>query len=157
LEVSDLDRPILAGTHSFVFMAGTHSFVFIRTRLEPASPAAFFPLNFNAVRAGRWRPKPRGTLGHQLVDPGRDAVMPRGVPGPVSLKKRQRKANSGSFTKERPRPGRPKGVTSHLSKNPKIQAPVAELVGTAAENAGVTIGRIVAEMAKIGFSDVRRA
>jgi hypothetical protein len=37
--------------------------------------------------------------------------MPRGVPGPVALKKRPRKANSGSYTKghNRPGPGRPKG------------------------------------------------
>jgi len=44
-----------------------------------------------------------------------------------------------------------------LSKNPKVQARVAELVGKAAKKAGVTIDRIVAEMAKVGFSDVRRA
>ena len=41
--------------------------------------------------------------------------MPRGVPGPVSLKKRQRKANSGSFTKERPGPGRPRGVPNKFT------------------------------------------
>ena len=40
----------------------------------------------------------------------------RGVPGPVvSLKKRQRKANAGSFTKERPGPGRPRGVPNKFT------------------------------------------
>jgi hypothetical protein len=48
--------------------------------------------------------------------------MPRGLPGPVtnvprpvSLKKRQRKANKGSFTKERPGPGRPRGVPNKFT------------------------------------------
>ena len=48
--------------------------------------------------------------------------MPRDLPGPVtnvprpvSLKKRQRKANRGSFTKERPGPGRPRGVPNKFT------------------------------------------
>ena len=48
--------------------------------------------------------------------------MPRDLPGPVtnvprpvSLKKRQRKANKGSFTKERPGPGRPRGVPNKFT------------------------------------------
>ncbi len=46
---------------------------------------------------------------------------------------------------------------SHLSRNVKVQARVAELVCKAAEKAGVTVERIVAELAKVGFGDVRRA
>src|SRR5580704_4882573 len=48
--------------------------------------------------------------------------MPRDLPGPVtnvprpvSLKKRQRKANKRSFTKERPGPGRPRGVPNKFT------------------------------------------
>ena len=48
--------------------------------------------------------------------------MPRDLPGPVtnvprpvSLKKRQRKANKGSFTKERPGLGRPRGVPNKFT------------------------------------------
>jgi phage terminase small subunit len=44
-----------------------------------------------------------------------------------------------------------------LTANDNIQARVDELVGAAAEKAGVTVERIVAELAKVGFSDVRRA
>jgi pyrrolidone-carboxylate peptidase len=44
-----------------------------------------------------------------------------------------------------------------LSTNEDIQARIAELVGAAAGKAGVTIERIAAELAKIGFSDVRMA
>jgi hypothetical protein len=39
--------------------------------------------------------------------------MPRGVPGPVA--KPKRKANKGSFTKERPGPGRPRGVPNKFT------------------------------------------
>jgi hypothetical protein len=46
--------------------------------------------------------------------------MPRGVPGPVvlggdRLKKRLRKPTSGSFTKERPGPGRPRGCPNKFT------------------------------------------
>ena len=43
-----------------------------------------------------------------------------------------------------------------LSTNENVKSRVSELVGKAAEKAGVTIERIVAQMAEIGFSDVRR-
>jgi phage terminase small subunit len=42
---------------------------------------------------------------------------------------------------------------SHLSRNVKVQARVAEMMA----EAGVTIDRIVAELAKIAFSDIRKA
>ena len=35
-----------------------------------------FPRYFNSVRAGRWRPKPRGTFSDQLVDPGQCSRNP---------------------------------------------------------------------------------
>ena len=44
--------------------------------------------------------------------------MPRGVPGPVILGVRlkpKRKANKGSFSKERPGPGRPRGVPNKFT------------------------------------------
>jgi hypothetical protein len=54
--------------------------------------------------------------------PAVNTSMPRGVPGPVvlggdrlRLKKRLRKPTSGSFTKERPGPGRPRGVPNKFT------------------------------------------
>lgn len=41
--------------------------------------------------------------------------------------------------------------------NGKVQARIAEIQAVGAEKAGVTIDRIVAELAKIAFSDLRRA
>jgi len=46
---------------------------------------------------------------------------------------------------------------SPVPLNDDIQARVDELVSAPAAQAGVTIDRIIAELAKIGFSDVRRA
>jgi hypothetical protein len=60
--------------------------------------------------------------------------MPRGVHGPVK-----------------------KTAGKPLTTNDDIQARVDELVSAPAAQAGVTIDRIMAELAKIGFSDVRRA
>ena len=47
--------------------------------------------------------------------------MPRGVPGPVKKTASKRKPNSGSFTKENPRPGpgRPKGVLNKFTEELK--------------------------------------
>lgn len=44
-----------------------------------------------------------------------------------------------------------------MSKNPKVAARVDGLVSASATKAGVTIDRIVQELAKIAFSDIRRA
>jgi phage terminase small subunit len=50
-----------------------------------------------------------------------------------------------------------KAGLSRLAANGSIKARIAELVGAAAEKAGVTIDRLVAELAKIAFSDIGRA
>lgn len=46
---------------------------------------------------------------------------------------------------------------SRLASSGKVQARVAELAGKGAERAIVDIGRTLAEMARIGFSDLRKA
>jgi phage terminase small subunit len=46
---------------------------------------------------------------------------------------------------------------SHLASSSKVKARVDELISASASKAGVTVDRIVAELAKIGFSDIRRA
>ena len=64
--------------------------------------------------------------------------MPRDLPGPVtkvprpvSLKKRQRKANRGSFfTKERPGPGRPRSVTNKFTGELGSEAILAGVNGS---------------------------
>jgi hypothetical protein len=48
-------------------------------------------------------------------------------------------------------------AASHLSRNVKVQARVLGFTTKAAEKAGVTIERIVNELPKIGFTDIRRA
>lgn len=45
---------------------------------------------------------------------------------------------------------------ARLNANERVRARVAELLHAGAERAGVTIDRIVAELAKIGFSDIRK-
>jgi hypothetical protein len=42
--------------------------------------------------------------------------MPRGIPGPV-VDGPKKKANKGTFTKERPGPGRPKGVPNKFTQD----------------------------------------
>ena len=49
------------------------------------------------------------------------------------------------------------GNASRLSGNEKVQARVNELIAKGAEKAGVTVERIINELAKIAFSDIRRA
>jgi len=49
------------------------------------------------------------------------------------------------------------GNASRLNGNEKVRARVDELLTASAEKAGVTISRIVNELAKIGFSDIRKA
>ena len=49
------------------------------------------------------------------------------------------------------------GNASRLNGNEKVRARVAELLAASAERAGVTIDRITAELAKIGFADIRKA
>jgi phage terminase small subunit len=44
-----------------------------------------------------------------------------------------------------------------LAGNDKVRTRVRELAAEGAERAGVTIDRVIAEMAKIGFSDIRKA
>lgn len=46
---------------------------------------------------------------------------------------------------------------SRLSGNEKVRARVQELLQEGAERAGVTVQRVVEELAKIGFSDIRKA
>jgi phage terminase small subunit len=45
---------------------------------------------------------------------------------------------------------------ARLSQNEHVRARIDELLAVAAEKAGVTIDRIVDELAKIGFSDIRK-
>ena len=49
------------------------------------------------------------------------------------------------------------GNAIRLKGNEKIVARVEELMRASAEKAGVTVDRIVSELAKIGFGDIRRA
>jgi phage terminase small subunit len=49
------------------------------------------------------------------------------------------------------------GNAARLSGNERVRERVAELLKEAADKNGVTIERIVAELAKIGFSDIRKA
>ena len=44
-----------------------------------------------------------------------------------------------------------------LRKNEGVSARIEEILSAAAEKAGVTIGMVAAELAKIGFSDIRKA
>jgi phage terminase small subunit len=44
-----------------------------------------------------------------------------------------------------------------LLKNAKVRARVDEILAEGAERAGVTVERVVRELAKIGFSDIRKA
>ena len=48
------------------------------------------------------------------------------------------------------------GNASRLRGNEKVSARVEELLAEGAKQAGVTIQRVVEELAKIGFSDIRR-
>lgn len=49
------------------------------------------------------------------------------------------------------------GNAGRLSKNEKIRARVEEILGAAADRAGITRERIQAELAKIAFADIRKA
>lgn len=48
------------------------------------------------------------------------------------------------------------GNAGRLNRNEHVRARVEELLFAGAERAGVTIDRVVAELAKIGFSDIRK-
>lgn len=50
-----------------------------------------------------------------------------------------------------------RSAASRLSTNVNIEARVAELVGKGADRAEVTIARVLDEMRKLGFSDIRGA
>lgn len=49
------------------------------------------------------------------------------------------------------------GNAGRLNRNEQVQARVQELLAAGAEKAGVTVERVMAELAKIGFSDIRKA
>jgi phage terminase small subunit len=49
------------------------------------------------------------------------------------------------------------GNAIRLTRNDKVKERVAELLKEAADKNGVTIEKIVAELARIGFSDIRKA
>jgi len=46
------------------------------------------------------------------------------------------------------------GNASKMASHPEVQARVQEITGKAAEKAGVTVERILAELAKLGFSNM---
>jgi phage terminase small subunit len=48
------------------------------------------------------------------------------------------------------------GNAGRLSKNESIRDRVEELLHAGAERAGVTVDRVIGELAKIGFSDIRK-
>lgn len=48
-------------------------------------------------------------------------------------------------------------AASRLSTKVNLQARVQELVNASAEKAGITVDRVMNELAKIGFSDIRKA
>ena len=48
------------------------------------------------------------------------------------------------------------GNATRLNGNERILSRIEEIVTQASERAGVTVERIIAEMAKIGFSDIRK-
>jgi phage terminase small subunit len=50
-----------------------------------------------------------------------------------------------------------RGHASRLAANGNIRARVEEILGQSAERCGVTVDRITAELAKIGFADIRKA
>lgn len=50
-----------------------------------------------------------------------------------------------------------RGNASRLTANDSIKARVSELVGRSADRVEVTIARVLDEMRKLGFSDIRRA
>lgn len=45
---------------------------------------------------------------------------------------------------------------ARLAKSPKVQARVAEILGQAAERVEITQAMVLAELAKVGFSDIRK-
>lgn len=49
------------------------------------------------------------------------------------------------------------GNAVRLKGNEKVQARIEEILSEAAERAGITIERVATELAKIGFSDIRKA
>lgn len=49
------------------------------------------------------------------------------------------------------------GNAIRLTGNDKVKARVAEILGRAAENAGITIEMVLRELGKLGFSDIRKA
>lgn len=52
---------------------------------------------------------------------------------------------------------RNEGNAGRLNRNEQVQARVQELLNAGAEKAGVTVERVMSELAKIGFSDIRKA
>lgn len=50
-----------------------------------------------------------------------------------------------------------RGNASALAARPDIQARVQQITTAAAEKAGVSVERVIAELAKIGFADIRKA
>lgn len=50
-----------------------------------------------------------------------------------------------------------RSAASRLSTNVNIEARVAELVGKAADKAGTSVERVLQELGRLGFSDLRRA
>ncbi len=49
------------------------------------------------------------------------------------------------------------GNASKLAGRPDVQARVQEITGAAAEKSGITAERVLTELAKIGFADIRKA
>lgn len=50
-----------------------------------------------------------------------------------------------------------RGNAIRLKQNPDVQARIVELLGNAAERVEITKARVMAELARIGFSDIRNA
>jgi phage terminase small subunit len=49
------------------------------------------------------------------------------------------------------------GNAGRLNRNEQVQARVAELTGRGAEQAQITVARVLQELGRLGFSDLRRA
>jgi phage terminase small subunit len=73
----------------------------------------------------------------------------------VAEGKSSRAAYMAAFSKCKKDVAADASATKLLSR-PEVRARIDELISAAAEKAGVTIERVVAELARIGFADIRR-
>ena len=64
------------------------------------------------------------------------------------------KSQSDAYAEAGYKPSEPNA--SRLTRNDKVQARVVELTGRGAEKAAIDIGRVLTELGRLGFSDLRR-